>query len=62
MATGREVRTDASPTETRSSLRLLRHLAGELHRSRLLVIGTYRDPAGAHGAALFEALFARGTA
>ncbi|MGY1754756.1 ATP-binding protein [Blastococcus sp. SYSU D01042] len=32
----------ADPT----SLRLLRHLAGELHRSRLLVLGTYRDPAG----------------
>ena len=28
------------------SLRLLGHLAGELHRSRLLVVGTYRDPAG----------------
>lgn len=28
------------------SLRLLRHLAGELADSRLLVIGTYRDPAG----------------
>ncbi len=30
-----------------TSLRLLRHLAGELQRSRLLVVGTYRDPAGA---------------
>ncbi|WP_233489415.1 AAA family ATPase [Blastococcus sp. TF02-9] len=39
-----------------ASLRLLRHLAGELHRSRLLVLGTYRDPAGQHGAALVEAL------
>ncbi|MGY1616310.1 ATP-binding protein [Geodermatophilus sp. SYSU D00691] len=29
-----------------TSLRLLRHLAGELHGSRLLVVGTYRDPAG----------------
>ena len=29
-----------------TSLRLLRHLAGELSRSRLLVVGTYRDPAG----------------
>lgn len=29
-----------------ASLRLLRHLAGELSRSRLLVVGTYRDPAG----------------
>ena len=29
-----------------TSLRLLRHLAGELHRSRLLVVGTYRDPGG----------------
>jgi DNA-binding CsgD family transcriptional regulator len=29
-----------------TSLRLLRHLAGELQRSRLLVVGTYRDPAG----------------
>ncbi|HLM04084.1 MAG TPA: AAA family ATPase [Blastococcus sp.] len=29
-----------------TSLRLLRHLAGELHRSRLLVVGTYRDPSG----------------
>ncbi len=37
----------ADPT----SLRLLRHLAGELHRSRLLVLGTYRDPAGPGGAA-----------
>ena len=30
-----------------SSLRLLRHLAGDLSRSRLLVVGTHRDPAGA---------------
>ncbi|MGY1771168.1 ATP-binding protein [Blastococcus sp. SYSU D00813] len=30
-----------------SSLRLLRHLAGELPRSRLLVVGTVRDPDGA---------------
>lgn len=30
-----------------SSLRLLRHLAGELTRSRLLVVGTVRDPDGA---------------
>ncbi|RBY90610.1 AAA family ATPase [Blastococcus sp. TF02A-26] len=29
-----------------SSLRLLRHLAGDLPRSRLLVVGTHRDPAG----------------
>ncbi len=29
-----------------TSLRLLRHLAGELHRSRLLVIASYRDPRG----------------
>ncbi|MGY1666173.1 helix-turn-helix transcriptional regulator [Geodermatophilus sp. SYSU D00696] len=29
-----------------TSLRLLRHLAGELHGSRLLVVGTYREPAG----------------
>jgi DNA-binding CsgD family transcriptional regulator len=28
-----------------SSLRLLRHLAGELRHSRLLVVGTHRDPA-----------------
>ena len=28
-----------------TSLRLLRHLAGELGRSRLLVVGTHRDPA-----------------
>jgi DNA-binding CsgD family transcriptional regulator len=42
----------ADPT----SVRLLRHLAGELHRSRLLVVGTYRDPAGPHGAVLFDAL------
>jgi DNA-binding CsgD family transcriptional regulator len=42
----------ADPT----SLRLLRHLAGELHRSSLLVVGTYRDPAGPRGAHLFEAL------
>ena len=33
-----------------TSLRLLRHLAGELQRSRLLVVGTYRDPAGGTGA------------
>ncbi|NYJ08951.1 ATP-binding protein [Petropleomorpha daqingensis] len=32
-----------------TSLRLLRHLAGELPRSRLLVIGTYRDPSGPAG-------------
>ncbi|MGY1742635.1 MULTISPECIES: ATP-binding protein [unclassified Blastococcus] len=30
-----------------SSLRLLRHLAGELARSRLLVLATHRDPDGA---------------
>ncbi|UOY02061.1 AAA family ATPase [Blastococcus sp. PRF04-17] len=30
-----------------TSLRLLRHLAGELPRSRLLVVATYRDPSGA---------------
>jgi DNA-binding CsgD family transcriptional regulator len=43
----------ADPT----SLRLLRHLAGELRRSRLLVVGTYRDPAGPAGAVhLTEAL------
>jgi DNA-binding CsgD family transcriptional regulator len=30
-----------------SSLRLLRHLAGDLPRSRLLVVGTHRDPYGA---------------
>jgi hypothetical protein len=29
-----------------TSLRLLRHLAEELHRSHLLVLGTYRDPTG----------------
>ena len=29
-----------------TSLRLLRHLTGELDRSRLLVVGTYRDPGG----------------
>ena len=39
-----------------TSLRLLRHLAGELARSRLLVIGTYRDPAGPAGDRLDEAL------
>ena len=39
------------------SLRLLRHLAGEASRSRLLVVGTYRDPAGAvAGERLDEAL------
>jgi DNA-binding CsgD family transcriptional regulator len=32
-----------------TSLRLLRHLAGELHASRLSVVGTYRDPAGPVG-------------
>jgi ATP/maltotriose-dependent transcriptional regulator MalT len=32
-----------------TSLRLLRHLAGELQRSRLLVVGTYRDPSGGGG-------------
>lgn len=32
-----------------TSLRLLRHLAGELQRSRLLVVGTYRDPAAGTG-------------
>ncbi len=42
----------ADPT----SLRLLRHLAGELHRSHLLVLGTYRDPAGPRGAQLLEAV------
>ena len=39
-----------------TSLRLLRHLAGELHRSRLLVVGTYRDPAGDAGGRLVQAL------
>ncbi|MGY1744918.1 ATP-binding protein [Blastococcus sp. SYSU D00695] len=40
-----------------SSLRLLRHLAGELPRSRLLVVGTVRDPDGARtGRALDAAL------
>jgi DNA-binding NarL/FixJ family response regulator len=29
-----------------TSLRLLRHLAGELHGARLLVVATYRDPTG----------------
>ncbi|SOD99080.1 ATP-binding protein [Blastococcus haudaquaticus] len=33
-----------------TSLRLLRHLAGDLQRSRLLVVGTYRDPSGGPGA------------
>lgn len=42
----------ADPT----SLRLLLHLAGELHRSHLLVLGSLRDPAGPHGAPLLEAL------
>lgn len=42
----------ADPT----SLRLLRHLAGELHRSSLLVVGTYRDPAGPRASHLSEAL------
>ncbi|TQN42339.1 regulatory LuxR family protein [Blastococcus colisei] len=32
-----------------TSLRLLRHLAGELQHSRLLVVGTYRDPVGGSG-------------
>ncbi|SFF41636.1 ATP-binding protein [Blastococcus tunisiensis] len=32
-----------------TSLRLLRHLAGEVQRSRLLVVATYRDPAGGPG-------------
>lgn len=36
-----------------TSLRLLRHLAGELPGSRLLVVGTYRDPAGP-GSALLD--------
>ncbi|MGY1603316.1 ATP-binding protein [Geodermatophilus sp. SYSU D00815] len=39
-----------------TSLRLLRHLAGELQRSRLLVIGTHRDPAGPAGGRLEDAL------
>ncbi|WP_448627935.1 ATP-binding protein [Geodermatophilus sp. URMC 64] len=39
-----------------TSLRLLRHLAGELHGSRLLVVGTYRDPAGPAGDRLDGAL------
>ena len=39
-----------------TSLRLLRHLAGELHRSRLLVVGTYRDPAGPDAARLDASL------
>ncbi|MGK5114676.1 ATP-binding protein, partial [Geodermatophilus sp. CPCC 205506] len=30
-----------------TSLRLLRHLAAELHRSHLLVVATYREPSGA---------------
>jgi len=38
-----------------TSLRLLRHLAGELQRSRLLVVGTYRDPAGGAGARPLDA-------
>ncbi|SDE65373.1 regulatory protein, luxR family [Blastococcus fimeti] len=42
----------ADPT----SLRLLVHLAAELHRSHLLVLGSHRDPAGPHGAALRDAL------
>ncbi len=42
----------ADPT----SLRLLRHLAGELHRSSLLILGTYRDPSGPRGTPLFDAL------
>ncbi|MEV7097195.1 AAA family ATPase [Amycolatopsis sp. NPDC051045] len=37
-----------------ASLRLLRHLAGELRRSRLAVVATYRDTASA--GPLFEAL------
>jgi DNA-binding CsgD family transcriptional regulator len=47
-----------------TSLRLLRHLAGELNRSRLLVIGTYRHPAGPDGERLDRALpeLLRGTA
>jgi DNA-binding NarL/FixJ family response regulator len=39
-----------------TSLRLLRHLAGELPRSRLLVVATYRDPGGAHGGPLDRTL------
>jgi predicted ATPase len=39
-----------------TTLRLLHHLAAELHRSRLLVIGTYRDPAGPDGGRLADAL------
>src|SRR3954451_4564640 len=39
-----------------TSLRLLRHLAGELARSRLLVLGTSRAPAGPAGERLDRAL------
>ncbi len=39
-----------------TSLRLLRHLAGELRRSRLLVVGTYREPAGPSGERLDRTL------
>ncbi|WP_116450343.1 ATP-binding protein [Blastococcus litoris] len=38
-----------------TSLRLLRHLAGELQRSRLLVVGTYRDPSGGAGRRALDA-------
>ena len=39
-----------------TSLRLLRHLAGELARSRLLVVGTHRDPTGSDEGPLDRAL------
>jgi DNA-binding CsgD family transcriptional regulator len=46
----------------KASLRLLRHLAGELHRSRVLVLATYRGaPDGVSGATLPEIVRARGT-
>ncbi|MGY1804510.1 ATP-binding protein [Blastococcus sp. SYSU D00922] len=38
-----------------TSLRLLRHLAGELRESRLLVVGTYRDPAAGAGVRALDA-------
>ncbi len=47
-----------------SSLRLLRHLTGDLPRSRLLVVGTHRDPSGGGrplDAALPELLHGPGT-
>src|SRR5215218_384042 len=39
-----------------TSLRLLRHLSGELHLSRLLVVGTHRDPSGADDGRLHRVL------